>query len=814
MKRTHWRSLTWGLLGALLLLVVAAPALAQRAAANADTPVTAEQVDQAVERGVANLWSLQLPDGSWPKFSYGDFGEYVGGNDAMSMLALIYAGEPMSKPEMKRGVAHLVDIKMIQTYCIAFRTIGLAELYRHKDVDQSLKTVLRAAMKRDVDLLLAMRCTNGAWDYKKGVGENDWDFSNTQVAVLAIQQAVSCGVEIKPDALAKTLDLYLHKQRPDNGWNYGRRSYDSESSNGSMTAAAVASLIAIRDITDPGAGCPCANGRSTARRDPVADSAIVKGVKWLSDNFSGSANPGKVGGGDVPYWLYAAERAAMATGQKYFGTHNWYTEGAAVILKKQLPDGSWKFEADTALSDTCFCVLFLVKGRGPLLMNKLMYDGAWDRHPYDLARLVEVASQAKEQRINWQAINLAVPVAEMFDAPILFISAEEAIVFSADDKKKLRDYTDAGGTIFFETSCANPAAAAWWKKTCAEIWPEWELKPVDKTHALWSADVDLKGRTPPLFAASDGLRTFLFHSAVDISCQWSTMAVTKNRVLFELPTNMYAYATDRGKLRAKLAGREEGTGVKYAGQTLAKGLKDTLTVARVKHAGDWNVGLNYHAWPILGADLQTKTGVTLKELDPLAPGDAIPAETTLLYVSGLAGCDLGTQGAKWLKDYLAGGGFLFAEAVLGDARFDAQFKTALATTGLKLQPLPADSPLLTGKFAAGATGYAIAKVGFTFSLQTERVGKNVPELLGIYDGEKLVGVYSPFDLMFAQTGCKAFGNRGYAAADARALATNIALYATSPGSPATPATPEAAPATPAATPEAPAPPPPPAKEGT
>ena len=33
--------------------------------------------------------------------------------------------------------------------------------------------------------------------------------------------------------------------------------------------------------------------------------------------------------------------------------------------------------------------------------------------------------------------------------------------------------------------------------------------------------------------------------------------------------------------------------------------------------------------------------------------------------------------------------------------------------------------------------------------------------------------------MYAQTGCKAFGSRGYEADDARALATNIALLAAS-----------------------------------
>jgi hypothetical protein len=61
------------------------------------------------------------------------------------------------------------------------------------------------------------------------------------------------------------------------------------------------------------------------------------------------------------------------------------------------------------------------------------------------------------------------------------------------------------------------------------------------------------------------------------------------------------------------------------------------------------------------------------------------------------------------------------------------------------------------------------------------VGRPAPLLYGLYQGLSLVGVYSPFDVMFAQTGCKAFGSRGYAADDARAIAMNLALWLSARG---------------------------------
>jgi hypothetical protein len=169
--------------------------------------------------------------------------------------------------------------------------------------------------------------------------------------------------------------------------------------------------------------------------------------------------------------------------------------------------------------------------------------------------------------------------------------------------------------------------------------------------------------------------------------------------------------------------------------------------------------------------------MSIKEAEPVVPGTAVPAGTTLLYLSGRAGCDLDAAGQAWLKSYLAGGGFLFAEAALGDKRFDASLRATISAAGLTFKRMDASSPLISGQLPSGASGYNVNSVGYTYALRDERAGKPLPELLGIYLGEKMVGIYSPYDIMFRQTGCEAFDCRGYDADDARALAVNLALYA-------------------------------------
>jgi hypothetical protein len=784
----------WTASAVAAVLLAAGPALGQGGAAAkpADKPapqITAQEVDAAIAQGVAYFWSTQHKDTG--RFGSGDFdnhqadGVFIGGEDVMAMLALAYAHET-GKPEFQKGLASLRELEPDTTYVLGLRIMVMAELYRQADRkhDAAKKEGLRKFMQRDANMLADFQMNNGGWIYKKSPKTETryWDFSNTQLAILGLQQAMLCGVEIKPEVLIRTEKLYLEKQRLDGGWNYGRPGqWETAESYGSMTAAAVASLLIIRDLLDPGLGCPCRNEHSSGRRNPDVDSAIERGIKWLGDNFTASESPH--GGVSVQYWLYAVERVAIATGFKYLGPHNWYAEGAKFLIGKMGRDGSLGGFGG-AIPETSFAVLFLIKGRGPILMNKLQYDGQWDLHHHDLEYLARYVGDAKEQQINWQVINLSVPVAEMHDAPILYISAESPLKFSEQEKKKLREFTDTGGTIFLEASCGNHNTNLGWRKTCQEIWPEWELAKLDRTHPLWTAD--LKIMNPPLlWGISDGVRTFLLYAPLDVSCVWNLNAVDKNKGLFDLGSNLWAYTTDRGKLRGKLESHEVGASEKYAAtQPALGGGAAAITVARVRHGGDWNVAGNYHQWATLSAATSRRCGLTITEAEPVAPGAAVPAGTTLLFLTGRASCDLDAAGQAWLKNYLVGGGFLFAEAALGDKRFDTSLRAMIGAAGLTFKRLDASSGLISGQLPNGASGYNVAGVSYTYALRDERMGKPLPELLGIYLGEKMVGVYSPYDIMFRQTGCEAFDCRGYDADDARALAVNLALYAAALAAPA------------------------------
>jgi len=736
--------------------------------------ITAEQIDRAIERGVEGLLKAQRPDGSWGTIGKpGDYHYYVSGLDACAIMGLAYGDLPVSDERLQKGLKILLAAQTDRNYVFAVRTIALARLYPKLRREQ--QELVKQRIMADVEWFYKHQAPEGGWSYW---GDGDGEFSNTQMALLALSEASNVLPELPAEVWAKALKRYLKWQRPDGGWNYGADSpvHRNMATYGSMTAAGVASLYIIRDKLYAGAGCPCRNGRSPRKgREAEIDAAIERATEWLKKNFDAEKNPGR--DSYFSFWAFSCERVGLASGIKYFGTHNWYAELARNVLRGQTPAGHWgSAEYHTLEPETALAIAFLVKGRAPILFNKLQYKGEWNNHPRDLAHLCRYVGKLKEQPIQWQVVNLDVPVDELHDAPILYISAEQSFDLSAEHKKKLRQFTDTGGTVLFEAACANTSAAMWWEKTCKEIWPEWELKLVDKDHPLWTADQPLKGRLPVILGASDGVRTFLFYSKADISCPWNTEGLAGNKVLFDLGGNLYMYTTDCGKLRARLAKRETAAGPKYAGDTPRAGTKSQLSVARLKHGGQWYLGDNYRPWQLLAEALKEKAGVTLDVREAVQPGPDVP-RVDLLHYTGRAGSDLGAEGAKWLKGYLAAGGFLFAEAAQGDPAFEPALKSTLDAAGLTLKPLPADSPLRTGQFGQAA-GYNVAKPAFTHSLTPERIGKAEPELLGIHDGERLVGVYSPFDIMYSQTACKAFGSRGYAAEDARALAANIVLQLT------------------------------------
>jgi len=728
--------------------------------------VTEAQIDAAIAAGVENVRNQQQPDGRWGQYDWAGGGHYPWGRDGIALMVLEFAKVPVSDEQYQKGLKLFLEAKLEQTYERSCRTIVLAQLVGRTKGGQ--QAGYRNALKRDVRWLQEAQGESGGWTYVNlhgGPGRHD--FSNSQMAVLALSEAIMAGIEVSEQVMKKAQDIFLKAQRADGGWNYWTGD-KKDVSYGSMTAAAVATLFITRDYLTPQVGCPCRGSRSP-RRDSTADKAINAGVKWLAGKFVPDNNPDYHTKWWVKYWLYSVARVGVASGYKYLGTHHWYREGSQHAVR-------WTVGGGKNFPYACLATLFLIKGKAPLLASKLQWDGPWNLHPRDLANLTQYLSKIKEQPIGWQIIPVEAPIEEWHEAPILYISAEAKIDFTDEQKDKLRRFTETGGAIFFEASCGNRTARTWWENLCKELWPEYEFQRIGREHPLWTADARIEGRRLPVLSGlSDGLQTFVFMSPRDISCSWCTRAHTRLEGNFLLGANLYMYTTDKSPLRARLA-QKRRMPEQYRAAQVTCGPLSALRIARLKTSGDYYAGSRYRPLEHYNAH-RNATAPELKIAEPVDATAEALGNVDVVWITGRQSASLSEDAAAAVKAYLAGGGFLFAEATMGDERFQKSFAEAAEAMGLKLKAWAQDGPAVTGRMD-GASGYNVSKVRFTTHLRARRIGQPGPLLQGIHLGDKLVGVYSPYDVMFSQTGCKAYGNLGYQADDAQAVATNILLLAT------------------------------------
>src|ERR1035437_5894925 len=182
------------------------------------------------------------------------------------------------------------------------------------------------------------------------------------------------------------------------------------------------------------------------------------------------------------YYMYSVERVGLSSGLKFFGTTDWYKEGAANIVRHQPKEGAWGENIDTSCA-----LLVLARGRNPVVFNKLQYNGYWNARPRDDAYLTRWMSKRFEKPINWQIVNLQVSPEEWLDAPVLLITGSQDPKFTKEDLAKLRAYVNAGGMIFSTADGASPAFTNAIKKYAAEVvGNKYEMRQLPKGHDLFS----------------------------------------------------------------------------------------------------------------------------------------------------------------------------------------------------------------------------------------------------------------------------------------------------------------------------------------
>lgn len=793
--------------GLVLLVTFVGSDCALRPLSAAGQDLTSEQVKGAISRGINYLSSQQTANGAFLTGGLGR-GAYPVGPTALATLSLLNAGMNVNDPVIRRALHYLRDFhEPGGTYETSLMIMALVAAHEW-DRD---KLRLGSLAQKLEDMQTTRGRFAGMWNYGRGqLGGGHEDNSNTQFAILGLREAAIAGIHIKRRTWELTSEHFIDSQNEDGGWGYHA---EDPNSTGSMTCSGIGCLVICDQMLGSSGNDLNADGTpKCCNQAPRSNRALRRGVQWLSRYFAVGINPGH-GATWVLYYLYGVERAGRLSGQRFFGHHDWYREGASWLIDGQtLNDGSWNatmtaIETDKVVASS-FALLFLSKGLAPVLINKLNYGSPlegrkldddslpnWSQHPNDIRNLVEFTSGLPRwpklltfQEIDIQKVLAQGSVRDLLQAPILYISGVDDPKFTDAQVQLLKEYVEQGGFIFAVNNCNGSGFDDGIRSLAARIYAsgDAQLKKLPPEHPIYRAEYPLDPEAIELWGVDFGCRTSFVYAPQDHSClwdKWSFQPNPKRSVQFtgllmrsmKVGVNVVAYATGRepyDKLDAPHEEAAAGTQV-----NIERGL---LQVAKLRHTGDWDAAPRALHNVLLALNKMSGLLASTHQKN-LVPSDENLRSYPLAYMHGRTAFQLSPQEVSKLREYLNGGAVLFSDACCGSPQFDQSFRALVQQLfpNQKFERIP-----ITHELFSRGIGFDIRKVkrripqsGNLTDPFDPTLREGEPYLEGIQIKGRYCVIYSKYDLSCALERQASVACAGYDHQDAVKIAVNVIRYA-------------------------------------
>lgn len=752
-------------------------------AADADEEDLVELVRKAIERGVKYLRSQHHDD--WENQAYPG---YRGGTTALAVLALLNSGVPVEDPAVQGGLKYLRELTPEKTYVVSLQTMAFALAKQPIDLER---------IRNNVDWLLKARLTDGGklagWGYNDHAGPAD--NSNTQYALLGLHEGHVAGARVPEEVWESILDFYKSKQQKDGGWGYK----PGMGATPTMTTAGLCGLlIASTDMRSARKECvPAKCG------DYDEDRNITKALDWVGRSL---LQGGRIENhAHLYYYLYGLERAGRLSGRRFFGGHDWYRVGCRYLVGAQKDEGEWqgRVEETNATATTSFALLFLSKGRTPVLITKLAYGPTlsedWNNDRSDAKNLVDCCSRAlfKNTPLAWQIFDVRGGgdltqaeirrlTGELLQSPIVYLTGHHAPQMQSGVEDILREYVTNGGFILAESCCGKGDFDAGFRKLMNRLFPDNGLEPLPEDHPVWTASGRFVSK-PSRFELEGvrlGCKWVVIYSKgtlrdrPDALCCWwevNQHQAGRGQEAFELGANIVAYAT--GLEPPKPRGHR--VDVPRDDLDLKRPPRGALAVAQIKHDGDW------HPAPKAMRNLMRETAkegidVVLKTQE-IAVDDKDLIDYKFLYMHGRKEFQFGTTELEDLRFNLKeGGALLLADACCGSKTFDKSFRKFIADLlpDKKLEVIPLADELYSKDLNGTAINQVRCRREAPDGGSPERAYRTVdPYLEGIKIDGRWVVIYSKYDIGCALENNKASDCLGHDHDSAVRLAKAAVFYA-------------------------------------
>jgi hypothetical protein len=712
-------------------------------------------------------------------------GIHEGGPSALATFALLSAGVPRTHPQIKQAIQYLAEVDMPGTYSRALRA-NIWALLLEGNLPAYEHSRYRRLLNIDTIWLRDAMSEAGWYDYGKPRDENvliTGDNSCTQFGVLGMWAADNAGAEIPRSYWGIVQQHWLSTQRADGSWYYGRGNHGPRET---MTVAGINTLYILLDklYAQSSRGYKRFHGVTktpqTRQGEQRLLQAIANALDWMNDNMQSPRTVHAHQG----YRQFGMERLGLASGLKYLGGNDWYHRGAEFAVRR-----GWSGD----LRQDPFWLLFLVYGRAPILFNKLAVgpESSWNYYLRDLYSLCRYLTRKYERIHKWQVVSLDSSAYDLDDAPFLYINGTDAFTLTLEQRAKLRDYCDRGGTIIGHADLRSPEFIDSFRHTFEEMFAvrNWTLGPLPADHPVYRA----AGRSRqeavqvPVEGMSDGTRTVVFLFTQDIAGAWHRNLTSTQQDLFDVMADIRHYAAPPyHQLPSRL--RPPG----YPGPPAPP--VGTVTVARLGYCGQTTLRSNPTAWDEMNDWSRHYRGITIEETPDLQPADASElSEFDIVHIAGRGRWDPDPTLCRALLDYVDAGGLILADAVGGDPDFRDSFRAFLADAVPGPLSLLTDvHPIVSGTVPGGAP---LNELRPTLWSLEELGGRRVPPLLTVTAHGSIGLIFAPWDLTVSMNGHYVYGLHGYDIDSTRNLVANILAWRMA-NRPATPAATQPSPSEP------------------
>jgi hypothetical protein len=725
--------------------------------------LTDEQIGAAIEKGTDFLLS-QFSSGQLPA----DLDtEHHDGLDSLAVYALMQAelatgdkrldvhGEFMSSAidSMKR----LPMSDKYQTYGRAIRATALALYNRPED---------QTALRDDVQWLLHAQY-GGAYTYTDEFPRGEgfyWDNSNSQYGLLGVWSGAEAGVSVPVDFWQEVQDHWTRDQMTNGQWRYEDGEKDPKRS---MTLAGVASLFVTQDYLDAQE-----SGDQVGR--PPFSPALARGLDWLEQGVNSIVTPADPEEQLSYYTLYGLERVGLASGFKYFGTHDWYRQNAAAIIAAQRADGSWGSQesgspAVTTSSDdpflavvnTSYALLFLARGRYPLTMNKLRFNGNWANRPRDAANLTKFAAAELERPLNWQVVPLDHDWTDWTDCPILYLASDRDPGLTDDDRAKILHFIQNGGMLLTQSDGGSGEFTKFVHDLGNRLFPQYSWANLPADHSIWNISYRIVD-PPPTEVISNGSRILIMHWPKDVSHYWQLREDKTFPVTFQIGVNVILYAAGKSDLLNRLQSQTIAAATRPAAAS--------IRIARLKYDGNWDP--EPAAWPRAARWFRRQTSLDIS-LETDAIEDVAASNPPLAALTGTGSVKFTDAQVESIRKYVQAGGVLLIDpcGTPGDFMQSVSDLLTRAFPNDSPQEIAASNAILN----AGGDGMRdISAIHLREFVRTLPQGtQSRPMLLNSGRGHV---IWLPLDLTSGLLGTMAWGIAGYDPDYCLAFLENVVLW--------------------------------------